>query len=136
MPSGWRNRGGGQELPGGRPVTWAAKMKASTSSWRKNIQLSLSAMIGEVETKIQALLIDGQETDRAAMGQEVELVLDKTPFYAESGGQVADTGTITGSMGAVEVADVQRPVEGLIIHKGRVTSGLLQTGDTVMATVY
>ncbi len=90
----------------------------------------------EVETRIQALLIDGRETDRAAMGQDVELVLDVTPFYAESGGQVADTGTITSSMGAVEVADVQRPVEGLIIHKGRVTSGVLQTGDTVIATVY
>jgi alanyl-tRNA synthetase len=90
----------------------------------------------EVETEILALLVDGQVTDRVEMGQEVELILAVTPFYAEGGGQIADTGTITGGQGAVEVAAVERPVENLIVHKGRVTSGLIRTGDTVMATVY
>jgi alanyl-tRNA synthetase len=90
----------------------------------------------EVETSIEALLVDGQLADKAEMGQEVELVLAATPFYAAGGGQIADTGTVTGSQGAVEITGVERPVKDLIIHRGRVISGLMAHRDTVMATVY
>ncbi len=90
----------------------------------------------EAETSIEVVLVEGQPVDKAQMGQEVELILSQTPFYAASGGQIADTGTVTGGQGAVEVTDVQRPVSGLIVHRGRVTSGSIQPGDTVMATVY
>ncbi|NLJ24023.1 MAG: alanine--tRNA ligase [Firmicutes bacterium] len=90
----------------------------------------------EAETSIEVVLVAGQPVDKAQMGQEVELILSQTPFYAASGGQIADTGTVTGGQGAVEVTDVQRPVSGLIVHRGRVTSGSIQPGDTVMATVY
>lgn len=90
----------------------------------------------EAETSIEVVLVEGQPVDKAQIGQEIEIILAQTPFYAASGGQIADTGTITGGQGAVEVTDVQRPVSGLIVHRGRVTSGLIQPGDTVMATVY
>lgn len=90
----------------------------------------------ETETKIEAVLVEGRQVEQAKMGQDVEVVLSHTPFYAASGGQVADTGTVTGPHGALEIDDVQCPVNGLIVHRGRVTSGCIQAGDTVMATVY
>ncbi|NMB44954.1 MAG: alanine--tRNA ligase [Firmicutes bacterium] len=90
----------------------------------------------EAETKIEAVIVEDQVVNQAEMGQEVEIILSHTPFYAASGGQVADTGTITGPDGAIEIVDVDHPVSGLIVHKGRVTSGSIQIGDTVMATVY
>ena len=90
----------------------------------------------EIETSIEAVVVEGQIVDNAQRGQEVEIILTHTPFYAASGGQVADTGTVTAPQGAIEINGVDRPVSGLIVHKGRVTSGSIYTGDTVMATVY
>ncbi len=90
----------------------------------------------EVETEIQAVMVDGQVVDKAERGQAVEIVIARTPFYAASGGQVADVGTVTGSHGAIEIVDVQSPVSGLVVHRGRVTSGCVQSGDAVLATVY
>jgi alanyl-tRNA synthetase len=65
----------------------------------------------------------------------VEVVLEQTPFYAESGGQDSDAGSITGDGVSLEVVDVQRPVKGLIVHKVRVNAGELRTGDGVLAAV-
>ncbi len=63
------------------------------------------------------------------------MVLDVTPFYAEGGGQVGDSGTITGADGQVEVTDVQKTEAGVFMHYGRVVSGRLRVGDAVLATV-
>ena len=72
----------------------------------------------------------------AAEGADVELVLDRTPFYAEGGGQLPDAGTVRDHVGCVvDVVDVQSPITGLVVHRGRVTSGEVVVGDTVRAEV-
>ena len=79
---------------------------------------------------------DGDGIGSAVEGQTVEVVLDRTPFYAESGGQIADEGLILGSNGArLRVLDVQRPVKGLIAHRAVVEAGELSAGETVSAEV-
>ena len=85
----------------------------------------------EARGKVIALLRDGVEVERAAEGDRVEVVVERTPFYAESGGQVGDTGVISSEAARIEVDDTQRPVEGLIVHHGRVGLGQIQVGDEV-----
>ncbi|WP_016905489.1 alanine--tRNA ligase [Streptomyces xiaopingdaonensis] len=76
------------------------------------------------EATVVGLLVDGLPSPAAHEGDEVEVVLDRTPFYAEGGGQLADTGRIRLHNGAqVEVRDVQQPVPGVSVHKGVVTVG-------------
>ncbi len=73
---------------------------------------------------------------RAAAGTEVAVVLNQTPFYGESGGQVGDTGTITGPDGLrIAVADTQRKLGDLFVHLGRVEAGTAQVGTPVVAAV-
>ncbi len=89
----------------------------------------------EAEGRILALVCDGQRVPLAAAGAEVEVVCDRTPFYAEAGGQVGDTGEIRAAGGAVAVADTQRPIPDLWVHRGRVTSGTVREGDPVRLAV-
>ena len=90
----------------------------------------------ESESKILGVLLDGKVTQEANAGDEVEVVLDRTPFYAEGGGQLADAGLIRTSDGSIiEVDDVQTPVPGLIVHRGRVLQGSWKTGTSVHAAV-
>jgi alanyl-tRNA synthetase len=93
----------------------------------------------EREATVTAVLRNGAPVPAAGEGDEVELVLDATPFYPEGGGQQADFGRITVGSGSrsavVEVHDVQSPVPGLIVHRGRVVSGELRPGDQVYAEV-
>jgi alanyl-tRNA synthetase len=72
---------------------------------------------------IRALLVDGESREIASCGEAVEIVVDETPFYAESGGQVGDRGTLRVSGGVVEVTDTQRPALELVVHRGVVTEG-------------
>ncbi len=74
-------------------------------------------------SRIAALLVDGRLTLTARAGQRVELVVEETPFYAESGGQVGDRGTITTPTGRIDVDDTQKPVDGLFVHRGVVCAG-------------
>jgi len=88
------------------------------------------------EATVRGLLIDGSAVSAAAAGDAVEVVLDRTPFYAEGGGQLADHGIITLSNGArVEVDDVQQPLPGLIVHKARVLDGELSVGEGANAEI-
>ena len=87
-------------------------------------------------TEIVAILSGGKLVDALAEGQSGEILLKQTPFYAESGGQVGDTGVITTCQGArFEVADTQKPAQGLILHKGKLAQGALAKGAAVIATV-
>jgi alanyl-tRNA synthetase len=72
---------------------------------------------------IRALLVDGKSRDVATCGETVEVVVAETPFYAESGGQVGDRGTLRVSGGAVEITDTQRPALELVVHRGVVSEG-------------
>ena len=88
------------------------------------------------ESKISGILLDGISVNSASAGDDVEIVLDRTPFYAEGGGQLADGGLITLSNGAViEIDDVQSPVTGLSVHRGRLISGAVTVGDGALAAI-
>ena len=88
------------------------------------------------EATLRGLLVDGVDVQSAREGDSVEVVLDRTPFYAEGGGQLADAGVITLADGTVlEVDDVQQPVPGLYVHRGRVLSGEATVGRPVIGTV-
>ncbi|MGW5854586.1 MULTISPECIES: alanine--tRNA ligase [Micrococcus] len=87
------------------------------------------------ESVIRGLLSDGAEVPSAAAGTELELVLDATPFYAESGGQAADTGLITGDGFRLEVLDVQAPVNGLSVHRVRVLEGEVPVGAEALGQI-
>jgi len=88
------------------------------------------------EAEIVALVVDGQPVEQAGAGTEVALVLNQTPFYAESGGQVGDTGTITGPDGLrIAVRDTQKRVGDLFVHLGLVESGTTRVGEAVRAEV-
>ena len=87
-------------------------------------------------TSLVALLADGQIVDTLATGQTADLLLAQTPFYAEAGGQVGDTGVITTCQGArFEVTDTQKPAQGIILHRGKLVAGTLAKGAAVVATV-
>ena len=85
--------------------------------------------------RVVALLRDGAVLDRAEAGETLEVVLDRTPFYAERGGQVGDRGTLRGDRFAAQVEDVVYPCGELVVHRVRVTEGTLQVGDPVEASV-
>ena len=88
------------------------------------------------EAKISAIMVDGKSVHEADVNSDVEIILDRTPFYAEGGGQLPDGGLITLSNGAVvEVDDVQTPVPGLVIHRGQVVSGSVDLKGSALATI-
>jgi alanyl-tRNA synthetase len=90
----------------------------------------------ESEATTRALVVDGEIAQFAGEGAELEIALDRTPFYAESGGQLADHGRLVRSDGTVvEIYDAQRPVGDLIVHRGRVVVGQINVGDEVLASV-
>ncbi|HEX2159243.1 MAG TPA: alanine--tRNA ligase [Actinomycetes bacterium] len=88
------------------------------------------------EGRILGLLADGEELASAAEGDQVELILDRTPFYAEGGGQVGDTGLVrTGDGAVLQVTDTRPGLEGFFVHSARVVSGEPRAGDQVHAEV-
>ena len=88
------------------------------------------------EAKLTGIIVDGKKAKEVNAGSEIEITLDRTPFYAEGGGQLADGGRIKLASGAIiQVEDVQTPVPGLIVHRGSVVSGVVKDGDQVVAEI-
>jgi alanyl-tRNA synthetase len=87
------------------------------------------------EARVVGLLVDGVGVPAAGEGAGVEVVLDRTPFYAEGGGQQADSGRLVGDGFVVDVLDVQSPVAGLSVHRGTVSSGQVRLDALVLAEV-
>ncbi|HTX25918.1 MAG TPA: alanine--tRNA ligase [Streptosporangiaceae bacterium] len=87
------------------------------------------------EATILGLLVNGAPVPSAGQGADVDVVLDRTPFYAEGGGQLADAGRIIMTGGEIEVFDVQTPMPGLIVHRGRVKAGEVMAGAPAFAEI-
>ncbi len=89
----------------------------------------------ENDSILRAILKGEQLVKEASEGDEVEVALDATPFYAEGGGQVGDRGTLVGPEGLVEITDTTRPAPTLILHKGTVQKGKIREGEQLRLTV-
>jgi alanyl-tRNA synthetase len=109
-------------------AAWKGSGDAGIDETHTRLAADLSTVFsghGELSltSAIRALVVDGESRDVARSGDELEVVVDETPFYPESGGQVGDRGAIRVAGGRVEVVDTQRPAGDLIVHKGRVLEG-------------
>jgi alanyl-tRNA synthetase len=89
----------------------------------------------EAESTIFAIIKNGELAEELKADSEGEVLLDRTPFYAESGGQVGDTGEMKSDAGKAAVLDTKKPMEGFVIHKVKVTRGSLKTGSRVSCAV-
>ncbi|AZN99430.1 alanine--tRNA ligase [Mesorhizobium sp. M9A.F.Ca.ET.002.03.1.2] len=85
----------------------------------------------QAEGIVQALVRDGVAVECAAAGDTIGVVINQTPFYGESGGQMGDAGVISGEGFAIEVTDTQKKGDGLFVHFGKVTNGTVKTGEAV-----
>ncbi len=89
----------------------------------------------EGTAEILAIIKGDKKVTEAHDGDEVEIILDQTPFYAESGGQVGDRGELLGEASKFEVTDTIKPVQDLIVHKGKIRKGTFKIGDAILAKV-
>ncbi len=123
-------------------AAWAGSGEAAT----ENVWFEIKEQVGateflgysteSAEAEVRALVAGGQPVTTADPGTEVAVVLNQTPFYAESGGQVGDTGTITGPDGlTIAVTDTQKKLGDLFVHLGLVTAGRARVGTPVVAEV-
>lgn len=87
------------------------------------------------DAQVVGVLQDGQPVEQVIVGDKVELVLSETPFYVEAGGQVSDTGTISGDDWTVEVEAMRKPVDGLVVHIGEIVEGQPKFGDMAHAAI-
>ncbi len=122
-----RSRAAAQFKRGAETELWAEQGLPATQFLGYNELHSAATVL--------AMTANGDVVSNAGAGTNVQIALDRTPFYAESGGQVGDTGTLSGPHGSVRIDDTQRPVPGLMIHYGVVTSGNLSAGEQVSAAV-
>jgi alanyl-tRNA synthetase len=123
-------------------AAWAGSGEAATeSAWFElKERLGATEFLGyateSAEASVTAIIVDGKPTDEAMLGQSVAILLNQTPFYAESGGQVGDAGVITGADNLrVAITDTQKKLGDLFVHLGRVEAGTLRLGEAVLAKV-
>ena len=107
--------------------------KEVASSIKKPLFVGYDMLEGTAE--VIAIIKGDKKVIEAHDNDEVELILDQTPFYAESGGQVGDRGELLGEASKFEVRDTIKPVQGLIVHKGKIRKGTFKIGDAVLAKV-
>ena len=121
-------RTGGFETETARPVLRELTGRVGTTAFVGYDQLN-------AEGVVQVLLKGDQLVKEAREGDEIEVVLDVTPFYAEGGGQAGDQGLLTGTDGSVEIRETTRPVPTLIVHRGVVRSGSVREGERLQLSV-
>ncbi|MGL4173436.1 MAG: alanine--tRNA ligase [Actinomycetota bacterium] len=113
--------------------------RADTEVWRDLRAAGVTEFLAyhevQSEAQVRGIVREGESVPAASQGQRVQVVLDRTPFYAESGGQIADAGEILADGVRLRVVDVQRPVKGLIAHTVEVLEGELTTKTDVQAIV-
>jgi len=118
-------------------ANWAGSGEAATETiWfaireRAGATEFLGYDTEKAEGVIQALVVDGREAEAVQAGQTIQFVTNQTPFYAESGGQVGDTGEARGEGFRIEVTDTQKKADGLFVHQGRMTEGEVRVGAAV-----
>jgi alanyl-tRNA synthetase len=123
-------------------AAWSGSGEAATEKVWFELKEALGAteFLGyateRAEANVTAVVVDGQPVDEALVGQDVFVVLNQTPFYGESGGQVGDTGHLTGADGLrVRIVDTQKKLGDLFVHQGKVEAGTLRAGEPVLAVV-
>ncbi|OYV25267.1 MAG: alanine--tRNA ligase [Acidocella sp. 20-63-7] len=123
-------------------AAWAGSGEAATETlwFELKERLGATEFLGyateSAEAEITGLVVDGKETDEALPGQTVMILLNQTPFYAESGGQVGDAGHFTGPDNLrIHITDCQKKLGDLFVHIGKVEAGTARTGEPVRATV-
>jgi alanyl-tRNA synthetase len=112
---------------------------AKQGEFYRSLGLAETGFLGyetlEVTTEVINLARDAQVVDKVTERDRVAVALRETPFYAEGGGQVGDTGTLSNPKGEIAVSDTQSPLPGLTLHYGTVTRGSVRAGDVVVAKV-
>ena len=122
-------------------ASWAGSGEAQTDAiwFRLREGLGATEFLGyaaeAAEGEVLALVAAGEGVKAAKAGDEIAVVVNQTPFYAESGGQVADTGIIESDRGRLVVTDVQKRADGLFAHFGKVESGEIAVGDAIRMTI-
>ena len=89
----------------------------------------------QANSKVVALLHDGEQVSQARVGEQIEILTETTPFYGESGGQAGDIGSISADGLKVDIIETRKPLPELIVHVGKVTEGTLEIGQDVQLTV-
>jgi alanyl-tRNA synthetase len=117
----------------------ARSRKGTSQGWALAKDLPKSEFTGyrelTTDSEVTAVRKDGAPAESAREGDAVEVFVERSPFYAESGGQVGDTGTITTPSGQVRVEDTQKPADGVIAHIGTVVTGEVRVGEKATASV-
>ncbi|MBN9250773.1 MAG: alanine--tRNA ligase, partial [Mesorhizobium sp.] len=118
-------------------ANWAGSGEAATETIWFGLREKLGAteFLGydteKAEGVVLALVSDGKEIETTASGSTVAVIVNQTPFYGESGGQMGDTGRVSGDGFAIEITDTQKKADGLFIHLGKVVKGTVRQGAAV-----
>ncbi len=119
--------------------SWKGDEAAVSPLYEKFVEKGGTQFLGyqavQSASRVTGILMDGALVDSIEGQQTAEIILDQTPFYAESGGQVGDTGTLTSPAGVASVADTYSPVRGVTVHKVQMEFGKIAVGDQVQAQV-
>ena len=119
--------------------SWRGDETAVSPVYEKFVEKGGTAFLGydaiRSTNRIAGILVNGRPVDSVGGSQKAEIILDETPFYAESGGQVGDTGALTSPSGVARVLDTYSPVRGVIVHKVQMEFGNLAVNDEIQAQV-
>ena len=122
-----------EALKGRENSAWGQELAAGLDKSLKTVFTGYDRY--ENEAAIQYIIFEGAQTDVAQQGDEVTVILDRTPFYAESGGQLGDTGTIRTKNGSVKIHDCKKTAEGMVLHTGVVEEGIVEKGAAAIAAI-